>query len=315
LRRRVAGTVALDYPIGRLTTYRLGGSAALYFEPQSTEDLDALGAVLRAGGVGPGELPTLILGRGSNMVISDEGWPGLILRMGDAFSWVRAADADPDGLTAGASTDLPRLVNWAARRSLSGLEFAIAIPGSVGGAVRMNAGAHGRDVASCLVSASVFDIDSWTLDAVGRDSLGFSYRRSNLTSRRIVVDATFVLQRDDSDAIRRRIEEYRRHRSQTQPGAVQNAGSVFKNPPDDSAGRLVEAAGLKGLRVGGAHVSELHANFFVADAGAAAQDVFDLVKEVQNRVSERFSVRLEPEIRFVGAFRSDGETTVEGASE
>jgi UDP-N-acetylmuramate dehydrogenase len=301
LRDRLEGRVEVDRPLAALTTYRLGGPAALYVEPRSAADLTALGEVLRARH--PGGVPVLALGRGSNLVVSDSGFPGVVIRMGQAFSWIDPAGES--GLEAGASTSLPLLANWAARRGLAGLEFAVAIPGSVGGAVRMNAGAHGGSVADHLDSAGVFALDDLELVRRRRDELGFAYRRSSLTENDVVVDARFELTADDPGAIRRRMDSYRRHRAETQPGAVQNAGSVFKNPAGDSAGRLVEAAGLKGFRVGGAAVSELHANFFVAGEGASAQDVYDLVKEVKRRVHAASGVELEEEIRFVGAFASE----------
>lgn len=306
LEGRFAGLLQSGAPLARLTTYRVGGPARLYAEPSSTADLELLGGELAARGLAG--LPILVLGRGSNVVVSDEGFEGLVIRMGSSFSWTR--EWGEAGLAAGAATSLPLLSNWAARRSLAGLEFAVAIPGSVGGAVRMNAGAHGGDVAGVLASATIFRLDALAVEERPAAELGFSYRRSNLGAGDLVVEARFRLRREDEAIVRARMESYRRHRAETQPGAVQNAGSVFKNPPGDSAGRLVEAAGLKGLRVGKAAVSELHANFFVATPGATAQDVRDLVTTVKERVRDRFGVELEEEIRFVGAFRSeDGRMT------
>lgn len=301
---RLAGAVELDWPLARFTTYRLGGPARLYVEPASADDLRALGEVLQASGA---DVPILVLGRGSNLVISDRGWPGVVVRPGAAFSWLEAIDDEPPHgraprLRAGSATPMPLLANWAARRGLAGLEFAIAIPGSVGGAVRMNAGAHGTETADALSTATVFDVDKLELETRGRDGFDFAYRRSNLDARHIVVDATWALEVSDASVVRDRMERYRRHRAATQPGAVQNAGSVFKNPPGDSAGRLVEAAGLKGWRVGGASVSTLHANFFIAEEGSTAQDVFDLVHAVRDKVAAVFGVSLEPEIRFVGPY-------------
>lgn len=301
LRERLAGEISADRPLAPLTTYRLGGPAALYVEPASDADLVTLAEELRARV--PEGVRAIALGRGSNLVVSDEGFDGVVIRMGQAFSWM-----EPHGdsqLAAGAATSLPLLANWAARRGLAGLEFTVAIPGSVGGAVRMNAGAHGASVMDCLESARVFALDTFELIRRDASDLGFSYRRSALTENEIVVDARFALRPDGETAIRGRMESYRRHRAETQPGAVQNAGSVFKNPPGDSAGRLVEAAGLKGFRVGGAAVSELHANFFVAESGATAQDVFDLVGAVKAKVLASSGVELEEEIRFVGAFHSE----------
>ena len=298
---RVAGRVEIEHSLAMLTTYRLGGPAAVFMEPSGPDDVIALGGALdelRSQGV---HLPVLSIGRGSNLVVSDEGWDGLALRLGgEGFSWIEPGTGA--GLVAGAGTPLPLVANWAARRGLEGAEFLIAIPGSVGGAVRMNAGAHGREIGDCLTSAQVLNLP--TLDVAERaiEELGYAYRTSNLTDDDVVLKAHLRLERTETSAVKERMEKYRQHRAATQPGALQNAGSVFQNPPGDFAGRLVEAAGLKGFRIGGAAVSELHANFFVASTGARAQDVYDLVHEVRRRVLDRFGVELTPEIRFAGPF-------------
>jgi UDP-N-acetylmuramate dehydrogenase len=300
LRAKTKARVETDFSLARYTTYRLGGPAALYVEPASAQDLELLGGALRGDDEAGGRPPLLILGRGSNLVISDKGFDGVVLRMAGGFAWLRSSG--PAGVVAGSSSTLPQLANWAARRSLSGMEFAISIPGSVGGAVRMNAGAHGSEIAERLTSVTVFDLDKLELRRPETSSLGFSYRRSSLTEDDLVIDASFELEPGDATEIRDRMEQYRQHRSSTQPGAAQNAGSVFKNPPGRSAGKLVEAAGLKGFRVGGATVSELHANFMMAGEGATAQDVYDLVQTVRRKVLESSGVELEPEVRFVGSF-------------
>ncbi|MDQ5816104.1 MAG: UDP-N-acetylmuramate dehydrogenase, partial [Actinomycetota bacterium] len=187
---------------------------------------------------------------------------------------------------------------------LAGAEFMIAIPGSVGGAVRMNAGAHGGDVSKVLAAARIFSLDRLAVEDRSVGQLDYSYRSSNLSERDVVLDASFAFDAEDAAEVRNRMESFRAHRAETQPGATQNAGSVFKNPPGESAGRLVEAAGLKGFSVGGASVSQLHANFFMARDGATtAQDVYDLVHEVRARVSRAAGIELEPEIRFIGSFR------------
>ena len=302
LRDSIAGRVELAMPLAPFTTYRLGGAAELYVEPAGVGDLEALVRALAAAGYSPGDVPIMALGRGSNLVVSDEGFRGVVVRLGPRLSWVRLGDERGE-VDAGGATALPQLANWVARRGLAGLEWLVSIPGSVGGAVRMNAGAHGHDVAGALRSASIFDLDAMTIRDQGGELFEFAYRRSNLGERSVVVAATFALRADEVAHIRARMEAFRRRRAETQPGAAQNAGSVFKNPPGDSAGRLVEAAGFKGRRVGGVEVSRRHANFFVASDGATAQDVFDLVAVVSRGVGRRFGVELEPEVRFVGAFR------------
>ena len=304
LERDARGRVALDLALASMTTYRLGGPAALFFEPDGIEDVIKLTPALTSAGLDPAAVPLLVLGRGSNVVISDRGFDGVVLRMGNGLSWITADPELERGVRAGAATSMPLLANWAARRSFSGLEFTVGVPGSVGGGVRMNAGAHGGSIADTLVSAEVFDLVSGDVTTRRTADLHMEYRRSGLAPTEVVVEAAFELVADSQDAIRARMEEYRRHRAETQPGALQNAGSTFKNPPGDSAGRLVESAGLKGFGVGGAHVSELHANFFIASSDATAQDVFDLVQEVRRRVFDTTGIELEPEVRFVGPFDS-----------
>ena len=295
------GRVARDERLASMTTYKLGGPAGVLFEPHDVDDLELLVEVLTKIDAS-GDVPVFALGRGSNVVISDHGWRGVVVRMSD--SWSRIDERGDDSCVAGAATSLPVVANWAARRGLSGVEFGVAIPGSVGGAVRMNAGAHGGEMSDHLTSVRLFDLRASDVVEVTAAGLGLSYRHSNLADHQIVLEAELRLQSDDAGAIKARMDEYRRHRAATQPGAHQNAGSTFRNPPGDSAGRLVEAAGLKGFRVGTAHVSELHANFFIAPEGASAQDVFDLVEEVGARVAEVAGVALEPEVRFLGDFAS-----------
>ena len=302
---RFGGRVERGRGLARSTTYRLGGPAALYVEPTGVDDLEVLSEGLRA--LGGEDVPVLVLGRGSNVVISDHGWPGIVVRLSPG-AFARIEPVDEGGLRAGGATSLPLLANWSARRGLSGLEFLIAVPGSVGGAVRMNAGAHGREIKDALVSATIFDLPSQGVGIRTGADLGFAYRSSRLADLEIVVDASFILEPADAEVVRARLEEHRRHRAETQPPAVQNAGSTFKNPPGDHAGRLVEAAGLKGLRVGGAAVSRLHANFFVTDEGARSQDVYDLVHLVRARVLAALGIELEPEVRFVGPFEDPART-------
>lgn len=303
LRRNLSGKVETGGDLARLTTYRLGGPAALLVEPSNVDDLRHLGDALRS----QPDVPLLALGRGSNLVVSDAGWPGIVLRLGPAFSWARPGGEH--GLEAGSSMTMPQLANWSARRGLAGLEWAISIPGSVGGGVRMNAGAHGGEMKDHLRSATLWRMDRLEAEEVAATDLGMSYRRTNLTPNDIVLEARFELVPEDSASIRERMEAYRKHRAETQPGALQNAGSVFKNPTGDSAGRLVESAGLKGFRVGGVRVAEKHANFFIAGEDATAQDVYDLVSAVKAKVRAAHGVELETEIKFVGEF-SDEEREV-----
>lgn len=302
LDERAEGEVRTRVPLAPLTTYRLGGPAEVYLEPATPGDLTVLAELLDAQG---NDAPVLVLGRGSNVLVSDRGWPGVVVRFPPKrWAWTRPVEEDAGAglLDAGPATSLPVVANWAARRGLAGAEFMIAIPGSIGGAVRMNAGAHGGEVADVLVEAEVVSLLSGEISSRTAADLGLEYRRSNLADTDVVLGATLRLSADDPAVVKERMEGYRRHRAETQPPAVQNAGSTFKNPPGDHAGRLVEAAGLKGFRVGGAAVSELHANFFVSDDTATAQDVYDLVHEVRSRVADATGIELEPEVAFAGDF-------------
>ena len=308
LRQKISGRAESNVDLARFTTYRVGGPAALYVEPEGLEDIAHLGEALREAGLDGGRLPVLPLGRGSNLVISDGGFPGLVIRLANAFSWIEPHPDDSTGAKAGSATSMPQLANWAARRALSGFEWAISIPGSVGGGVRMNAGAHGGEVGDVLRSATICDLTTFAVTDVDVLDLDMSYRHTNLSDSQLVLEARFGFKGDEEAAVKARMEGYRKHRAETQPGALQNAGSVFKNPEGDSAGRLVEACGLKGYKVGGAEVSQLHANFFIAGDGSTAQDVFELVHQVKKRVRDETGVDLQPEIRFVGAFgAAEGE--------
>jgi UDP-N-acetylmuramate dehydrogenase len=273
----------------------------------SEDDLRALAAVL---GERPA-VPVLFVGRGSNLLVADEGFAGVAVVVGGDLERI-AVDAERARVDAGAGAALPVVARQAARAGVAGLEFYVGIPGSVGGAVRMNAGGHGAETADVLVQARVLDLAAATVRERDAAGLALGYRRSGLGPREVVVAATFRGRADDPAACEQRIDDIVRWRRAHQPGG-QNAGSVFVNPPGDAAGRLIDACGLKGLRVGGAVVSEKHANFFVAEPGARADDVVALVRLVQARVEAATGVRLEPELQIVGTPRTTDGRHTEGA--
>lgn len=285
------------FPLAPLTTFRIGGPAALYLEPSGDDDLDAAGRAVAETGI-----PVITIGKGSNVLIPDDGFPGLVLRLGRPYRW---AECDGDRLRAGGAMPLPALSGVALRHGLEGLEFGIAIPASLGGAVRMNAGAHGREMADTVETMEVFVLSDRRRAIVEGADAGFSYRRSSLPADGIIVAATLRLQRGDPAEIRTKMETARGWRRRTQPLAEPNCGSVFKNPPGDHAARLIESAGLKGTRIGGARVSEKHANFIVATEGATAADVVALIDLIRERVRSDAGVELEPEVRLLRA-RADG---------
>lgn len=299
--------VESDVSLAPLTSYKLGGTAAWFVEVLDDEHLDA---VLRSV---PENLDVLLLGKGSNLLVADRGFSGLVIRLGGAFLEITVAS---DGsVRAGGAAPLPRLARASGESGRCGLEFYAGIPGTVGGAVTMNAGGHGSDTAQCLIDATVLDRVSGERSERSAADLDLAYRHSNLGPDQIVTSARFSTSPCSRVEAEARIREITRWRKEHQPGGTFNAGSVFKNPGGDAAGRLIDAAGLKGLRRGGVAVSEIHANFFTADEDATAQDVWDLVKAVRRRVGEATGVWLVPEIRFAGAFdeRADEGTGPETA--
>jgi UDP-N-acetylmuramate dehydrogenase len=289
------GPLRRSVPLAGVTTYRFGGAASWWAEPDDVAGLSAVRAAATHLG-----LPVIVLGRGSNVVVSDHGLDAVVVRLGRGFA---ATGVDADGaVIAGAAAHQPKVARFAVDRDRGGLEFLVGIPGSIGGGVRMNAGCFGSEFSDVLIDVAVFDLEDGSVSTRPADSLGMSYRSTNLTDRHVVVSARLRTESQPAELGRRRMREITRRRRLTQPGGTLNAGSVFKNPPGDAAGRLIDAAGLKGLTVGGARVSPRHANFFEATEGASAQDVFDLVAEVRRRVRAESGQSLEPEIRFLGAF-------------
>jgi UDP-N-acetylmuramate dehydrogenase len=289
-----SGVLRTMVSVAALTTYKLGGPARYYLEVDDEDQLVALGDAL-------GDEPVLVLGRGSNLIISDEGFPGLVVHLGDGF--VGTVFGEQETVTCGAGTSMPSVARACARAARGGLEFFIGIPGSIGGGVRMNAGCHGSEIKEWLRSARVVDLRSGTLSERTPDELDMSYRHSNLGSEEVVTGATFRTETRDPEAVAERMRDIVRWRRDHQPGGTLNAGSVFKNPPGDSAGRIIDSLGLKGTRVGGAEVSAKHANFFVASDGVKAQDVYDLVWAIRNRVAAELGIWLQPEVKFAGPFR------------
>lgn len=292
LRAACGDRVRTRFPLGPLTTFRIGGPAALYLEPESGADLMAASEAVRETAI-----PVAVLGKGSNVLVADEGFPGLALRLGRGFRW---AGREGHRLSAGAAMPLPALSGVALSHALSGLEFGVAIPGSLGGAVRMNAGAHGGEMARVLEAIDVFELDHGSWHRLAASQVRFAYRRTELPPDAVVVAATVRLTPEDPAKIRASMDGAREWRRRTQPLAEPNCGSVFKNPPGDHAARLIDEAGGKGMTVGGAAVSTRHANFIVTSQGARATDVVALIRAVQERVEARSGVRLEPEVHLVG---------------
>ena len=284
--------------LSAFTSYRVGGEAECYVSPY---DLEALQVSIEYAK--ENNLAITVLGAGSNLLVSDRGIPGLVI----ATRHLRSKNFDPTTgqLTVSAGEPIPTLAWDAAALGWEGLEWAVGIPGTVGGAVVMNAGAHNSCIADMLVSAQVLSPDG-TLATLTPEELGYTYRSSLLQGRkRIVTQATFQLQPGaDPVQVTARTKEHKKHRLSTQPYSYPSCGSVFRNPKPYSAGWLIEQTGLKGYQLGGAQVAQLHAHFIVNRGGAKASDIFSLIRHVQNEVQERWSIWLEPEVKMLGEFQA-----------
>lgn len=286
---------ATDVPLGPLTTYRVGGPARWFVTAEDVEDL--LDVAARREG-----RDVLVIGRGSNLLVCDAGFDGIAIRLGEGFDVVGRHGASASGaplVRAGGAASLPVVARRTVAWGLTGFEWAVGVPGSIGGAVRMNAGGHGSDMAASLVRVRLVDLGSGEDVSVDAAQLDLSYRSSNLRADQVVLHADLQLAPGDVRAGEAELSEIVRWRREHQPGG-QNAGSVFTNPPGDSAGRLIDAAGCGGLRIGTAEVSTKHANFIQSDVGGSADDVHALMVEVARRVADVHGVHLHPETRLVG---------------
>ncbi len=283
--------VERNAPSGPLCTYRVGGPLGVLVRVESVDALAAALAILAET-----DVATLPIGKGSNLLVADAGFDGVAIVLGEAFT-----DVVIEGtiVKAGSAASLPVVARATVNAGLTGFAWAVGVPGSIGGAVRMNAGGHGSDMAANLVSVDIANLETGVVSTRGADSLDLGYRSSSLTRSELVVSATLQLTEGDSEAGTLELKEIVSWRREHQPGGA-NAGSVFTNPPNDSAGRLIDAAGLKGLRIGSAEVSTKHANFIQVDADGSANDVMTLMGEVVRRVEKHAGVHLHAETRLVG---------------
>ncbi|EKQ70823.1 UDP-N-acetylmuramate dehydrogenase [Leptolyngbyaceae cyanobacterium JSC-12] len=285
-------------PLAHLTSFRVGGPAEWYVAPCTLEELQASSEWAKAQ-----DLPITILGAGSNLLISDRGLPGLVI--GTRRLRQSNFDTRTGQVTVGAGEPLPRLAWQAAERGWRGLEWAVGIPGTVGGAVVMNAGAHGGCTADRLVNAQVL-LPNGTIKLLTAAELGYGYRTSNLQGKDwTVTQATFQLEPGhDPTALTAETSNHLNHRRTTQPYHMPSCGSVFRNPEQYKAGWLIEQVGLKGYQIGGAQVAQRHANFILNCGSASAMDIFQLIRHVQQEVDKQWRLWLEPEVRILGEFQS-----------
>ena len=290
--------VKAGHPLARFTTVRTGGAADWFAHPRDVEGLVSVLSWADSEG-----LPVGVIGSGSNLLVADDGFHGLALKLGGGLA---AIERDGERVICGGGFRFPSAAAKTAGWGLSGLEFGVNIPGTAGGAVRMNANAYGGQLARVLEWVDVATASG--VDRRGPGDLGFGYRRSNLREGEIVARAAFQLEPADPDEIRATLASMRERRREAQPSGIKTFGSTFKNPEDEraegkSAGQLLEAAGCRGLRQGGARFSEKHANFVENDRDATTADVLALMAEGRRRVHERFGVKLEPEVQVLGEVR------------
>jgi UDP-N-acetylenolpyruvoylglucosamine reductase len=287
--------IAVDYPLSRLTTIRTGGHGDFYLRPHSGATLAQALAWADAEGIEVG-----VVGSGSNLLIADAGFRGLVMKLDGSLATI---EQDGERLVCGGGARLPQAAAFAARAGLTGLEFGVNIPGTVGGAVKMNANAYGGDLARVLEWVEI--TTSSGAERRVPDQLGFQYRTSNLGPGEIVARASFGLTELDPLEVKKTLADMRSARREAQPSGIKTFGSTFKNPDDPraegrSAGVLLDEAGCRGLTVGGARFSEKHANFVENMGEATTADVIALMAEGRRRVRERFGVELEPEVQFLG---------------
>jgi UDP-N-acetylmuramate dehydrogenase len=294
--------VKRDYPLARLTTIRTGGRAELFARPGSLQELEGVLGWAADNGIQVG-----VVGSGSNLLVADGGVPGLVLKLDKELSKI---ELDGTRIYCGGGARLPALAAKAAQAGLGGLEFGVNIPGTVGGAVRMNANAYGGELARVLEWVDV--TSGPRTERRFPDELGFSYRRSSLSTQEVVARACFALERADVGQVKATLADMRSRRRAAQPVGVKTFGSTFKNPTDRraegrTAGQLLDAAGCRGLRIGGAGFSQKHANFVVNHGEATTAEVVTVMAEGRQRVLERFGIALEPEVQTLGAVELPAE--------
>ena len=295
----VRGEVRLNEPMSGHTSFRIGGPADALVTPADRQDLITLLREVRAKG-----LATVVIGSGTNLLVRDGGFRGVAISLKrlDAIEVAReyrSLGGSFAVIAAGAGAQLARVMNFAVERGLTGLEFAAGIPGTVGGAVCMNAGTAQGETGDVIESVTLLSPEG-DMVTRRRDEMGFGYRTATVPPGHIVLDARIILRHEDEAKIRANVKRLLDERKERQPWGLPNAGSVFKNPLDEAAGKLIESAGMKGATSGGAQVSEKHANFIVNRGNATAADVLALMERVRRKVLEQHGVRLEPEITIIG---------------
>jgi UDP-N-acetylmuramate dehydrogenase len=296
LRDSFRGEVRFNEPMSRHTSLGIGGPADLMLFPEDPLSLRA--ALVAAATEG---LPIIMLGGGTNLLVSDDGIDGIVisLREFNKIELTRQQDETIGVIFAGSGARLAAVINFAQKQGLAGMESLSGIPGSIGGAVFMNAGSYGMEIGRLIESVTVMDMQG-NLGVLKKEEIGFGYRSSDIPADRVILSANLRLMKADPGEIQERMREVLERKRESQPLNESSAGCVFRNPPEDSAGRLIEEAGCKGLSKGGIEVSHVHANYFINRGAASCRDFLDLMNEVKMKVKEKSGIDLEPEIRLAG---------------
>lgn len=286
------GRLLENEPLSAHTWYQIGGPCSIYAIPETTDALIQLIRYCRSNGV-----PVFVLGKGSNLLVSDSGIFGIVIDLSECCSFT---NFDETRVTVGAGVQVPKLVLDCEKKGLGGIEMFAGIPGTVGGAIKMNAGCHGKEFFDVTVSVDLLDGETMTTLPKSKIEYGYRHVKTFDDSNKIILSATLDLEKTDITALTEKRKHFMKIRQQTQPINLPSSGSVFKNPPGDHAARLIDTCSLKGYRVGGAAVSEKHANFFVNENGAKAADVLEIIRHVQAAVARQFGIKLELEVKLVG---------------
>ena len=286
--------IQFDCPMNQYTTFRVGGKVEVLFRARELSDLQRMVSYLSAESI-----PYLIVGRGSNLLVRDVGLKGVAIILSGRLAAVEKNGRNDECVLAGGGLSIGELLGYCNQKGLGGLEFLAGIPGTVGGALAMNAGAWGKDVGEAVREIQMVTHQG-ELDTKGRSDLHFAYRELSIPKGTVIFRIRFELNREKPETVAGRVAEYAKRRKARQPLEFPSGGSVFKNPPNDFAGRLIENTGLKGKRIGGGMISQRHANFIVNTGGARAEDILSLMDLARKKVREQTGIDLEPEIRVVG---------------
>ena len=291
IKNKISGKISFNENLSKLSWFNLGGPAKVLFRPKSLQELSLFLKEIK------GIKKIKVLGIGSNTLIRDGGFDGIIIKFGNSFSHLSLFNSNT--IIAGASALDKNVSNFALKNSISGFEFMSCIPGTVGGAVRMNSGCYGDDISKILISVQVMDFDG-NVKAIRSSDIKFYYRGSSLDNNLIIISATFKGKKDNNLNVQQKINSFMKEKKDTQPSKIKTCGSTFKNPENQKAWKLIKDSGCAGMAVGDAQISEKHCNFFVNKGNAKSKDLEQLINQVQNKVLEKTGINLELELQIIG---------------